>query len=247
MLDNNLKNKVILVTGAGSGIGEALAKTLGTLGAKVICVARTKENIDKLSEDINRKGGISLPVVCDATNLKDMENLSEKINKNFSGLHFSFLNAGGNIYQESIEKSDILKWQEAVNLNMLPLLLGIKISAPLMKKMGGGNIVLTGSAMAHYASANNSSYSAGKAAARIIANTASIELMQDNIIVNEFIPGPVRTKQALMHYSKEDKSSPFNNPSEWIKEPEEVVKLIIHMFSYPTLGPTSQIFSLARR
>ena len=67
MHDNNLKNKVILVTGAGSGIGEALAKTLGTLGAKVICVARTKENIDKLSEDINRKGGISLPVVCDAT------------------------------------------------------------------------------------------------------------------------------------------------------------------------------------
>ena len=47
MHDNNLKNKVILVTGAGSGIGEALSKTLGTLGAKVICVARTEENINK--------------------------------------------------------------------------------------------------------------------------------------------------------------------------------------------------------
>ncbi|MBJ58032.1 MAG: hypothetical protein CMP24_07335 [Rickettsiales bacterium] len=247
MHKNNFENKVILVTGAGSGIGEALAKKIGALGAKVICVARTKKNIDKLSNHINRNGGNSIPVVCDATKLKDMEKLAEKINKNFSSLHLAFLNAGGNIYQESIEKSDLSKWQEALNLNMLPLFLGIKICAPLMRKAGGGNIVLTGSAMAHYASKSNSSYSAGKAAARIIANTASFELMEDNIIVNEFIPGPVRTKQALKNYSKEDKSSPFNNPNEWVKDPNDVVDLILHMFSFPTLGPTSQIFSLARR
>jgi len=247
MYKNNFKNKVILVTGAGSGIGEALAKKIGALGAKVICVARTKENIDKLSNHINRNGGNAISVVCDATKLKDMEKLAEKINKNFSSLHLAFLNAGGNIYQESIEKSDLSKWQEALNLNMLPLFLGIKICVPLMRKSGGGNIVLTGSAMAHYASKNNSSYSAGKAAARIIANTASFELMEDNIIVNEFIPGPVRTKQALMNYSKEDKSSPFNNPNEWVKDPNEVVDIILHMFSFQTLGPTSQIFSLARR
>lgn len=247
MYEINFKNKVILITGAGSGIGEALAKKIGDLGAKVICVARTKENIENLSEHINKKGGKALPVVCDATKLKDMKNLAQKINSNFPGLHFAFLNAGGNIYQESIENSELSKWEEAVNLNMLPLFLGIKICTPLMRKMGGGNIVLTGSAMAHYASEKNSSYSAGKAAARIIANTASIELMKDNIIVNEFIPGPVRTKQALMHYTKEDKSSPFNNPNEWVKEPNEVIDLILHMFSYPRLGPTSQIFSLARR
>ena len=116
-----------------------------------------------------------------------------------------------------------------------------------MRMNGGGRIVLTGSAMAHYASAKNSSYSAGKAAARMIANTASLELMADNITVNEFIPGPVKTKQALINYSETDLNSPFNNPGEWVKKPDDVTDLLLTMFSMPGLGPTSQIFSLARR
>ncbi len=69
----------------------------------------------------------------------------------------------------------------------------------------------------------------------------------DNITVNEFIPGPVRTKQALKNYSEDDKSSPFNNPNEWVKSPDEVIDLVLHMLAYQGMGPTSQIFSLARR
>ena len=60
MYENNFKNKIILITGAGSGIGEALAKKIGNLGAKVICVARTKDNIENLSEHINKKGDKAL-------------------------------------------------------------------------------------------------------------------------------------------------------------------------------------------
>ena len=156
------------------------------------------------------------------------------------------MNAGGNIQQETIENSDLFKWKEAVDINMMTFFLGVRVSAPLMRINGGGRIILTGSAMAHYASVSNSSYSAGKAAARMIANTASLELMADNITVNEFIPGPVKTKQALKNYSETDLNSPFNNPEEWVKKPEDVTDLILTMFSLPGLGPTSQIFSLAR-
>ena len=81
----------------------------------------------------------------------------------------------------------------------------------------------------------------------MLVNTAAQELMDDNITVNEFIPGPTRTLQALNGLTETDKSSPFNNPAEWVKEPEEVVDLILTMAAYPGMGPTGQIFSLARR
>ena len=242
-----LKDKTVLITGAGSGIGSALAKRMGMLGVKVICVARTLIDINSVANSINENGGYALAIKADATNEKQMKVLHDKIKDKFLGLDYAFLNAGGNIQQQTIEKSDVKEWKEAVDINMLTFFLGVKIATPLMRINGGGRIILTGSAMAHYASPSNSSYGAGKAAARMIANTAALELMEDNITVNEFIPGPVKTKQALKFYSENDINSPFNNPKEWVKEPEDVIDLILMMFAYPGTGPTSQVFSLARR
>jgi NADP-dependent 3-hydroxy acid dehydrogenase YdfG len=242
-----LRGKTALVTGAGSGIGAALAKRFGSLGVRVICVGRTKKTIEDVASSIERSGGEAIHLVADATNPVDMEKLSKEIEKIYKGIDFAFLNAGGNIQQQTIENSELSKWKEAVDLNMMTFFLGVRVSAPLMRMNGGGRIVLTGSAMAHHASVTNSSYSVGKVAARMIANTASLELMTDNITVNEFIPGPVKTKQALKNHSDSDLNSPFNNPNEWVKNPEDVTDLILTIFSLPGLGPTSQIFSLARR
>ena len=241
------KGKTILITGAGSGIGCALSKRMGLLKANVICVARTLRDIEDVATSIIESGGSAIAIQTDATNEKQMDKLKNQIRERFSGLNYAFLNAGGNIHQETIEESNVDKWREAVDLNMMTFFLGVRIAAPLMRLNGGGRIILTGSAMAHYPSKKNSSYGAGKAAARMIANTAALELMENNITVNEFIPGPVRTKQALKNYSEEDKSSPFNNPNEWVKSPDEVIDLVLHMLAYPGMGPTSQIFSLARR
>jgi len=218
VLYDNLRGKIALVTGAGSGIGAALAKRFGSLGVRVICVGRTKETIKETVSSIKYSGGEAIHFVADATNPEQMEALSKEIKNTYEGIDFSFLNAGGNIQQETIENSDLFQWKEAVDINMMTFFLGVRVSAPLMRINGGGRIILTGSAMAHYASVSNSSYSAGKAAARMIANTASLELMADNITVNEFIPGPVKTKQALKNYSETDLNSPFNNPEEWVKK-----------------------------
>ena len=246
-IHDGLRGKTALVTGAGSGIGAALSKCFGKLGVRVICVGRTKKTIEDVASSIKNDSGEAIHFVTDATDPVQMEALSQEIKKKYGGIDFAFLNAGGNIQQQSIENSDLSEWKEAVDLNMMTFFLGVRISAPLMRINGGGRIVLTGSAMAHYPSASNSSYGVGKSAARMIANTAALELMVDNITVNEFIPGPVRTKQALKNYSETDLNSPFNNPKEWIKNPEDVTDLILTIFSLSGLGPTGQIFSLARR
>lgn len=246
-LYENLRNKVVLVTGAGLGIGAALSREIGRLGATVICAARTQSQIDVVAGSICDSGGHALAISTDVTSAEQMERLSAAIDAEFGGLDIAFLNAGGNWQRASIEESDIEEWKSAVELNLFSVFYGIKFMAPLMRKRGGGRIILTGSAMAEHAAEENSSYCAAKAGARILAQTAAQELMADNITVNEFVPGPTRTLQALNGVTAENKASPFNNPAEWVKEPEDVVDLMLMMAAYPGMGPTKQVFSLARR
>lgn len=243
----NLKNKSVLVTGAGLGIGAALSKALGRCGATVICVARTQSQIDEVAQSINESGGSALTISADVSNADQVQKMAASIDAQLGGLDIAFLNAGGNWQKDSIENSNIKQWQAAIELNLFSVFYGIKFIAPLMRKKGSGRIILTGSAMAHYAADNNSSYCAAKAGARMLAKTAAQELMIDNITVNEFIPGPTRTYQALHGVEETDDSSPFNNPAEWVKNPEDVVDMMLMMASYSGMGPTRQIFSLARR
>ncbi len=246
-LYENLRSKSVLVTGAGLGIGAALSRELGRIGAYVICASRTQSRIDEVANSIKESGGRAVAISTDVTSAEQMQSLTKNIDAEFGGLDVAFLNAGGNWQKDSIEQSDIEEWKSAIELNLFSVFYGIKFVAPLMRKKGGGRIILTGSAMAHYAAEKNSSYCAAKAGARMLVNTAAQELLADNITVNEFIPGPTRTFQALNGLTENNKASPFNNPAEWVKEPEEVVDLMLMMAAYPGMGPTSQIFSLARR
>lgn len=244
---DRLKGQSALVTGAGSGIGAALARGLGRIGVTVVCTARTQADLDAVVADIKGEGGQAFAFAADATDAEQMNALAARIDAQLGSLDLAYLNAGGNWQKQTILESDCAEWQAAFEQNLMPVFHGIRAVVPLMRKAGGGRIIFTGSAMAHYAAATNSSYCAGKAAARMLANTAALELADDHITVNEFIPGPVRSKQALAHYDKSDKNSPFNNPREWVKEPEDVVETLLFMAAFPGAGPTSQIFSLARR
>ena len=246
-LFSSLAGKTVLVTGAGSGIGAALARRLGKLGAQVICSARTESRIQTVADTITEEGGTALAVAADGTKPAQMEALKDAIARRFGGLDLAYLNAGANSQKGAVADSDPGDWRRGFDQNLLPVLLGIRISVPLMRQRGGGRIIFTGSAMAHYPAERNSSYCAGKAAARMVARTAALETAQDNITVNEFIPGPVRTEQALKFYDPDDRTSPFNNPGEWVKEPADVVDTMLFMAAFPGAGPNSQIFSLARR
>ena len=246
-LFSTLKGKTVLVTGAGSGIGAALARRLGQLGAQVICSARTGARIQAVADAITEAGGTALAVAADGTDPVQMDALADAIGQRFDGLDLAYLNAGANSQKGTIADSDPDDWRRGFDQNMLPVTLGIRMCVPLMRQRGGGRIIFTGSAMAQYPAERNSSYCAGKAAARMVARTAALELAGDNITVNEFIPGPVRTEQALQFYDPNDTASPFNNPNEWVKEPEDVVDTMLFMVAFPGAGPNSQIFSLARR
>lgn len=242
-----LQGKTALVTGAGKGIGAAIAKGLGACGVSVFCLSRTSRDIEQIAGEISGAGGKAHAVAGDVTKVDDMLRAVNAISEADGALDIVFLNAGANLYRSPIANSEIADWQAALELNLHSVFYGIRAVTPLMKKGGGGRIIFTGSAMAHYTMEDNSSYCAAKAAARMIAKTAALELGAFGITVNELIPGPTLTEQALKGTSQDDPNSPFNNPNEWVKQPEDVVPLALMMAAFPDKGPNGQTFSLARR
>ncbi len=187
--------KTALVTGAGSGIGRAIAVALGQAGAEVICVARTLANIEETAETIKAQSGKAYVAVLDVTDPAATARLAEQLDREHERFDIVFLNAGGGTLTNEIVSSDLDHWRYDVEVNMFSVFYGIKYFAPLMQKRGGGKLIFTGSGLAQNVRAESSSYCAGKAGARMVARVAAAELAKDNITVNELIPGPVLTPQ----------------------------------------------------
>ena len=242
-----LVGKTALVTGAGRGIGEAVAKGLAAAGAEVHCVARTSQDIEAVAAAIRGAGGSAHALVADVTSGEAMAEVASRIEAISGGLDIAFLNAGGNTEVASIMDSDPEAWLAAINLNLTSVFLGIRSVVPLMRKRGGGRILFTGSAMGAQPVKRSSSYCAAKGGARMLARVAAMELADDEITVNELVPGPTLTDGVRRRGSLNDPNSPFNIPNEWVKEPDAIVPLAVLLASYPGKGPTGQVFSLARR
>ena len=240
-----LENKIAVVTGAGKGIGRAIAEAYAGEGATVCCVSRTSSDIKNLVESIKTKGGKALAIRADVTQFDEMTDLFEQVGQGYGRLDLLVANAGGNIDQSSVEEGSHEIWIKAIELNLFGAYFTIKAAIPLLKKSGGGKIITLGSGMGHRGSVNESSYCCAKSGLWMLTRILAQELVQDNISVNELIPGPVNTVQTKD--SANDPNSPFNVGNEWIKEPKDVIPLALFLASQPSVGPTAQSFSLMRR
>ncbi len=239
--------KTTLVTGAGTGIGKAIALGLGQAGATVLCTGRTESKVEHTAEIIRSHGAKAWSISLDVTDPVATAALADEIESRHEALDIAYLNAGGHAEIREIVDSDVDRWRYDVELNMFSIFYGIKYFAPLMKKRGGGKIIFTGSGLGHLPRDEYSSYCSGKAGARMIARVAATELAKDNVTVNELIPGPVVTPLTAANISLDGGGPPFQHPNEWVKQPEDVVALALSMAALPGKGPTGQIFSLMRR
>ena len=102
----NLKGETAVVTGAGRGIGEGIAKVLASAGAHVVCAARRQEEIERVASEINASGGSAAAVVTDVTDEAAVQALADFAVSTFGGLHMWVNNAGGSSVQRSLHKLD---------------------------------------------------------------------------------------------------------------------------------------------
>ncbi len=198
-----LQGKVALVTGAGSGIGLATAVRFAQEGAKLVLVGRNEQALRAALPTI--AADCVAHVVADVTRPEDNERMIAVAADRFGGLDIFVANAGVEGAAAAIEDYPLDVFDRVMAVNVRGVFLGLKYAIPILRKRGGGSIVVTSSIGGIKARGQgNSAYIASKHAEIGLMRTAAVECAAHRIRVNCVLPGPTDTR--MMHNIEENRS-----------------------------------------
>jgi len=243
-LDRSLIGKVAVVTGAGRGIGRAIALAYAHAGARVVCSARSEPEIRETAAIIESEGGCGTHWMTDVTDIASTAALFTHVVDSFGGLDIVVANAGIPGESALVEMSAPDNWRHTIDVNLVGSYHTAKAAIPALRQRGSGKIIFIGSGMGHRGVPSRSAYCVSKAGLRMLTRILAQELAPHSICVNELVPGPVKTDFIR---GREDVLRVASGGGEWFKQPEEVAPLALFLASQPRDGPTGQTFSLARR
>lgn len=184
-------NKVVIITGASSGIGEASARLLAENGAKVVLAARREDRLKGLASEIQQNGGQAAYKTVDVSSLQDVQDLVAFAVAQFSRVDVIFNNAGV-MPLSPMNALKVDEWNKMIDINIRGVLNGIAAVLPLMEKQGSGQIINTASIGAHVVVPTGAVYCATKYAVRAISEGLRQEMR--NIRVTTISPGVVTTE-----------------------------------------------------
>ena len=194
MQTTGLTGKVALVTGAGSGIGQAAAQLLAKEGTKVAALGRTEEELEKTVSQIQGEGGEAMPVVADISQPEQMQKATQQIVDRWGRLDIVFANAGINGVWAPIEELTPDEWDKTLNINLKGTFLTVKYAVPYLKKQGGSVIVTSSvNGTRIFSNTGATAYSCSKAAQVAFTKMVALELAKHRIRVNVICPGAIET------------------------------------------------------
>lgn len=192
-MQENIKGKVLVITGASSGMGESTARDLAAMGAKVVLGARRKDRLENLVKEIKEAGGEATAVVTDVTKREDVKKLVDAARETYGRVDVLFNNAGL-MPLSPLESLKIDEWEQMIDVNMKGTLYGIAAALPLMKEQKSGQIINVSSVYGHIVVATGAVYCATKHAVRAISEGLRQEVKAYNIRVTTISPGAVDTE-----------------------------------------------------
>jgi NAD(P)-dependent dehydrogenase (short-subunit alcohol dehydrogenase family) len=190
-----LENKVALITGGGSGIGEAAAVLFAREGARVAVLGRTAEKLEETVKRIAEAGSEGLAVQGDVASYPDMERVVGEVVEKWGRLDVVFANAGINGVWAPIEELAPEEWEKTIAINLNGTFFTIKAAVPQLKKQGGSVIVtasVNGTRM--FSNSGASAYASTKAAQVALTQMLAVELGKHRIRVNVICPGAIDTE-----------------------------------------------------
>ena len=241
-----LEGQLALVTGAGRGIGEAIAIGFAKEGARVVCAARTQVEIEKTVQTIKCAQGNGIAVKTDVTDQASVARLYSKIDDTYGQLDIVVVNAAANYDHQYVECSDLELWTKTLDVTLVGAYRTVQMAIPRLKARCAGKIIMIGSGLGHNGRPGSSAHSCAKAGIWMLTRILATELADWNISVNELIPGPVQTPGSQL-YQEGAEDSVLAISGEWFKQPADVVPLAVFLASLPVQGPTAQSYSLMRR
>jgi NADP-dependent 3-hydroxy acid dehydrogenase YdfG len=190
-----IAGKVVVITGASSGIGEAAAKHLAANGALVSLGARRKDRLDRLAGEIRKAGGKAHTAVTDVVRRADVEALVRGARETFGRVDV-LVNNAGIMPLSPFERLKVDDWDRMIDVNVKGLLYGIAAALPLMKEQRGGHIINVSSVAGHKVRPGNAVYAATKHAVRVISEGLRMEVKPYGIRTTIISPGAVATELA---------------------------------------------------
>lgn len=189
-----LAGQVAVVTGAGRGIGAALARTLASLGARAVLCGRSRDSLEATAAAIRDQGGQTAVMECDVTDLRSVESAAERVDRTFGRLDVLVNNAGiggsgGPLHQLAPEV-----WDQVLNTNLRGAYYCIRSFAPLMIRARSGHIINISSIAGKNALPNGAAYAASKWGLNGLTYSVAEELRVHNIRVSVVCPGSTHTE-----------------------------------------------------
>lgn len=199
---SNIEGKVVAITGASSGIGEATARHLAKLGAKVVLGARRTDRLEKIAGDIETAGGTAAYKALDVTNRKNVEDFVQFANTTYGKVDV-LINNAGLMPLSPVEALKVDEWDRMVDVNIKGVLYGVAAALPLMKSQGSGHIINLSSVAGHKVFPAGAVYCATKFA----VSAFSEGVRQENSDIRVTVISPGATQSELTETITDDETA----------------------------------------
>ena len=246
--------KVAWVTGAGKGIGEAIALALGKAGIKVAVSARTQSDIEKVAASITHLGGAAIPVPCDVTQPVSVADAVSRVRRSLGPISILVNNAGAADSHKFIGHDDAL-WRRMIDANLNSVYYVTKAVAPMMAEANWGRIINIASIASKVGAKYVAAYTASKHGVLGLTRVLAVELVSYNITVNAICPGYVdtpMTDKAVANITSRTKLSEAEaratleklSPQNRLITPEEVAHVAMMLIGEDARGITGQAINV---
>ena len=189
-----LAGQVAVITGAGSGIGAAIARKMGRMGAVAVVCGRTRDTLQSTATAISQAGGQAEVIECDVTDLASVESLAQRVDRRFGRVDILVNNAGIGGSGSPLHQLSPETWDQVLNTNLRGVYYCIRSFAPLMIRANRGHIVNISSLAGKNPLPNGAAYSASKWGLNGLSYSVAEELRVHSIRVSVVCPGSVQTE-----------------------------------------------------
>jgi 3-hydroxy acid dehydrogenase / malonic semialdehyde reductase len=197
-----LDNKIVLITGASSGIGKACSEEFAREGAKLILTGRRSERLKETAESFEKKYNSSVKILTfDIRKMNEVQTAFNSLPDNWKEIDILINNAGLARGFSKINEADVTHWEEMIDTNLKGLLYITRLVSPGMVERQKGHIINIGSTAGHEVYAYGNVYCATKFAVKALSQSIRVDLLDKNVKVTSVDPGMVETEFAYVRFS----------------------------------------------
>jgi len=240
----SLQGKVAIISGASRGIGEAIARTYASAGAKVVLASRKIDGLNAVAESIRAAGGEALPIAAHMGEMASIKALVAQTVEAFGAVDIVVNNAATNPHFGAIMDSEDSMWDKIIDVNLRGYFRLIREAVPHMAKRGGGKAINIASVAGLVVSPGMGLYGISKAAVIMLTKTLAVELAAQNIQVNAIAPGFIKTRfsQAIWDNEMLNRQVVNSTPAARMGTPEELTGIALYLAAPASSFTTGQTF-----